>query len=133
MQAELPGIQEARTWIGWGLDDLSGAAAGKVQALFCDAESGDPAWVVLKLGRFGRSVAIPFRDCAAGAGRLWVPYERPQLRSAPAVDPMKPLTREQELTVAAHYGISENVGRGAEVADRPPGAITARSAETAGG
>jgi hypothetical protein len=132
MPAELPTAEAAGEWIGFRLDDLSGDGVGNVKAVFCDAESGDPAWVVAKLGRFGKTVAIPFRDCAAGAGHIWVPYGRDELRAAPGVDALNPLTREQELAIAAHYGISERVGRGAEVADRPEGEVTAEAVEPAG-
>ena len=44
------------------------------------------------------------------------------MRSAPVVDPARPLLREHELTICAHYGIGEAVGRAAEVAGRPEGA-----------
>jgi hypothetical protein len=133
MQAELPTAEEAREWVGFRLDDLGGASVGNVTAVFCDTDSGGPAWVVAKLGRFGKTVAIPFRDCAAGAGHIWVPYGRDELRAAPVVDALKPLTREQELAVAAHYGISERVGRGAEVAGRPEGEVTAEAVDAADG
>lgn len=133
MQAELPSAAEAREWVGFRLDDVAGSGAGRIQAVFCDAESGDPAWVAAKLGRFGKTIAIPFRDCAAGAGHVWVPYERDELRAAPVVDALNPLTREQELAVAAHYGISERVGRGAEVAGRSAGEVTAEAGVSASG
>ena len=45
--------------------------------------------------------------------------------SAPVVDPTRPLRREHELTICAHFGIGEKVGRGAAVASRAPGGITA--------
>ena len=133
MQAEQPTAEDAREWVGFRLDDLSGASVGSVKAVFCDTESGDPAWVVAKLGRFGKTIAIPFHDCAAGVGHVWVPHGREELRTAPGVDALNPLTREQELAVAGHYGISERVGRGAEVADRPEGAVTAEPVAAAGG
>ena len=132
MQAEMPTAEEAREWLGFRLDDVSGASVGNVKALFCDAESGEPAWVVAKLGRFGKTIPIPFRDCAPGVGHVWVPYGRDDLRAAPGIDALNPLTREQELTVAEHYGISERVGRGAEVAGRPEGAVTAEAVAAAG-
>jgi hypothetical protein len=133
MQAELATAAEAREWVGFRLDDVTGAGAGRIQAVFCDAENGDPAWVVAKLGRFGKTIAIPFRDCAAGVEHVWVPYGRDELRAAPGVDALNPLTREQELAVAAHYGISERVGRGAEIAGRPAGEVTAEAEAAAGG
>jgi hypothetical protein len=83
------------------------------------------------LGRFGKLIAIPLVDCAAGAGRVWAAHERNRLRGAPAIDGEKPLTREQELALCEHYGIPAGYGRAAEVSAREQGAIT--SHRTAGG
>jgi hypothetical protein len=122
-----PSLGEARGWIGHRVDEIGGGSIGKVHGLFADAGSGEPSWLIAKLGRSGRSlVAIPLRDCAAGGGHVWVAQERETIRSAPVVDPTRPLLREHELTICAHYGIGESVGRAAEVAGRPEGAVTSR-------
>jgi len=71
-------------------------------------------------------VPVSVRECAAAAGRVWVPHDREVIREAPAVDPAMPLNREQELQVLAYYGIPETVGRGAEIAERPEGSTTAK-------
>jgi hypothetical protein len=71
-------------------------------------------------------IAIPYRDCAAGAGRVWAAHAREVLREAPAVDPTRPLLREHELALCAHYGIGEKAGRAAEVAGREEGSLTAQ-------
>ena len=68
----------------------------------------------------------PLRDCAAAAGRVWIAQEREKIRSGPVVDPTRPLLREHELTISAHYGIGENVGRAAEVAGRPENSATSQ-------
>jgi hypothetical protein len=44
------------------------------------------------------------------------------------VDPSRPLRREHELTICAHYGIGEAVGRAAAVVGRDEGAVTAQPA-----
>jgi hypothetical protein len=44
------------------------------------------------------------------------------------VDPSRPLLREHELAICAHYGIGERVGRAAEVVERPKGSLTAKPA-----
>jgi hypothetical protein len=123
-------------WLGFEVDDVAGARAGRVRGLFADAERGEPAWLVVDLARRlpllgrrgGRLVALPLRDCAGGGGRVWTAHRREALRRAPAVDPTRPLLREHELTICAHYGIGERVGRAAEVAGRPEGAVTAQPA-----
>jgi hypothetical protein len=127
--APTPSLDEARDWTGHQVDDADGTATGQVHGLFVDAGSGEPAWLIVKQGRFGGSlVSIPLRDCAAGAGRVWAAHSRETIRSSPVVDPARPLLREHELTICAHYGIGEGVGRAAEVAGRPAASVTATPA-----
>ncbi len=120
---------EAKGWTGYGVDDSDGAGVGQVHGLFVDAQSGDPTWLIVKQGRFGRTlVAVPLRNCAAGGGRVWVAHDARTIRSAPVVDPARPLLREHELTICSHYGIGERVGRAAEVAGLPGGSVASQPA-----
>jgi hypothetical protein len=118
---------EAMSWLGAEVAELSGGSVGQVQGLFVDADSGEPAWLVVRLGRRRRArvVALPFSSCAGAPFGVWVAQEADAIRSAPVVDPTRPLRREHELTICAHFGIGENVGRAAEVAKRQAGDITA--------
>lgn len=122
-----PSTAEAMGWLGAEVAELSGDPIGQVQGLFVDADSGEPTWLVTRLGRRRRSrvVAIPFSTCAGAPFGVWVAQEVEAIRSAPVVDPTRPLRREHELTICAHFGIGEKVGRAAEVAPRAEGAITA--------
>jgi hypothetical protein len=138
--AELPGtapsLDEALGWVGWELDAVDGVAVGRVHGIFVDAESGAPVWLVVALTRKGflgrtraaGAVAVPARECAGALGRAWTAQEGRAVRSAPTVDPSRPLLREHELTIGAHYGIGEDEGRCAEVAGRAEGSVTAQSA-----
>jgi len=118
---------DAKDWIGAELADLGGASVGQVQALYVDADSGEPAWVVARLGRRRRArvVALPASTCAGAPFGVWAAQEADAIRSAPVVDPTRPLRREHELTICAHFGIGEKVGRAAAVSGREAGAITA--------
>jgi len=114
-------------WVGFGVDEIDGDAVGRVHGFFTDARSGEPTWLVADLGRRrARLVAIPLRDCAAASDRVWVAHERKAIRAAPVVDPTRPLLREHELAICAHFGIGERVGRAAEVLGRAEGAVTSR-------
>lgn len=127
--AVAPPLEEARRWLGHQVDEIDGAGVGQVQGFFVDADGTKPTWLIAKLGRRrGPLVAIPYRDCAAGAGRVWIAHRREAIRRAPVVDPTRPLLREHELTICAHYGIGERVGRAAEVVGRPEGAVTSKPA-----
>ena len=118
---------EAMGWLGADLAELNGNSVGQVQGLFVDADSGEPAWLVARLGRRRRArvVAVPFANCAGAPFGVWVAQEADTIRSAPVVDPTRPLRREHELTICAHFGVGENAGRAAEVAPRQEGNITA--------
>jgi hypothetical protein len=126
-------LHEARSWVGWQLDEVGGEAVGRIQAVYVDGESRAPAWLIAALGgggllgrRQASLVAVPVRDCAGAAGRVWTAHGRDSLRSAPTVDPTRPLLREHELAICGHYGIGEDVGRAAEVAGRAQGSVTSQ-------
>jgi hypothetical protein len=115
------------SWLGAELAELGGESVGQVQGVFVDADSGEPAWLVARLGRRRRArvVAIPFATCAGAPFGVWAAQEGEAIRSAPVVDPTRPLRREHELTICAHFGIGEKAGRAAAVAGREEGGITA--------
>jgi len=125
----VPSLGEASGWLGHAVDDVDGAAVGQVDGFFVDVGGGEPTWLIARQGRLrGTLVAIPLRDCAGGGGRVWVAHRTDAIRSAPVVDPSRPLLREHELTICAHYGIGDQVGRAAEVVTRPEGSVTSRPA-----
>ena len=125
--AAMPALEEARGWVGAEVAELGGGRVGEAQGLFADSASGEPAWLIVRLGRWRntRLVAVPIRCCAGAPFGVWVAIEGDALRAAPVVDPSRPLRREHELTICEQLGIGEAVGRAAEVADRPEGDVTA--------
>lgn len=118
---------EAMRWIGADVAELGGDPVGQVQGFYVDAQSGEPAWLIARLGRRRRArvVAVPFSNCAGAPFGVWVAQEADAIRSAPVVDPTRPLRREHELTICAHFGIGEKAGRAATVSSRPSGDVTA--------
>lgn len=134
-----PSLAEALGWAGSELDDAAGRAVGRVAGVYADAEGGGPVWLVVALGqqgarRFGfgrrgaKRIAVPLRECAAMPGRVWAAQGRQAMSGAPAVDPSRPLLREHEVAICAHYGIGETIGRHAEIATRAASSITAQPA-----
>jgi hypothetical protein len=123
-------------WLGFEVDEVGGTRVGRVRSVFADVAGGEPTWLIVGLERRvpllgrrrGRLVALPLRDCAAAAGRIWTAHGRDAFRTAPAVDPTRALLREHELTICAHYGIGERVGRAAEVGARPESTVTSQPA-----
>jgi hypothetical protein len=131
----LPSLAEALSWSGFSLDDAGGTPAGLVSGVYADADNGAPAWLAVAVSsgrrrlpftrRRAKTIVVPLRECAAMPGRVWTAQGRDAIRTAPAVDPDRPLLREHEAAICLHYGIGEQVGRHAEVMSRAPGAVTA--------
>jgi hypothetical protein len=119
-----------RGWRGLELDDVSGSAVGRINGVYVDVGGDAPVWIVVTIGRRrrARTVVVPLRECAAMPGRAWTAQPRDAMRGAPAVDLSRPLLREHEAAICSHYGIGEQVGRHAEIAGRPEGAVTAQPA-----
>ncbi len=126
-RAPLPSLPEAMGWIGADVAAIDGANVGQVQGFYVDSASGDPAWLIARLGRRRntRVVAVPLSGCAGAPFGVWVAQRGEALRGAPVVDPTRPLRREHELAICAHFEIGKRVGRAAEVAARPDGEVTA--------
>jgi len=121
---ERPGLEEVRGWVGSRLDEIGGAAVGKIEGVYVDEEDGGAEWLLARLSRFGRHSLVPARDAVAGVGHVWVPYGREVIRGAPRAEPGQPLGIDRELELCAHYGTR----REDELAGRPPMAITSRPA-----
>ncbi|HEX2393567.1 MAG TPA: hypothetical protein VHI77_11705 [Solirubrobacterales bacterium] len=126
----VPSLGEVLDWAGAELVECEGGAIGQVHGFYVDAPAGHPVWVVARLGRRrgARTVTLPLAACAGFSGGVWTAFEAELVRHAPVVDPRRPLRREHELAICAHYGIGEGVGRAARVAGRAEGEITAEPA-----
>jgi hypothetical protein len=125
-----PTLAEALGWTGCALDDAGGREVGRVEGVYADVNGGGPVWLVVAIRRRRRTkaVVVALRECAAMPGRVWTAQGRDAIRDAPAVDPSRPLLREHEMTICLHYGVSERVGRHAEVAGWAPASVTAQLA-----
>lgn len=103
-----PGLGEARAWIGSRVTDSLGVGVGRLEDIWVDAESGEPAWLLIREGRFGGShKLVPFSGATEGGGRIWLPFERDQIKSAPAVGAEEVLTAELGEQLREHYGVLE--------------------------
>ena len=99
-----PSLNEALGWIGSRVDDIYGANVGRLEDVWIDPGTGAPRWLLVKEGKFGgRTTLIPFEDATAGAGHVWVPYEREVVRGAPEIAPGAPLTQHVEASLRNHY------------------------------
>lgn len=84
-------MPDALSWLGMRIDDAYGARVGDVEDVYLEAD-GTPRWIFTRPGR----VLIPAQEAMAGAGRVWVPYERELIKNAPPVASLDHVTPEHE-------------------------------------
>lgn len=120
-------LGELRGWRGYRLDEMTGAAAGSVRGVYVDARSGEPLWLLVRMGRFGHFCLVPARHAVAAAKRVWVPYTRETMRSAPRIEPGEDLPLERERELLRHYGAAGGK-RDGELERRPSGEVSCRPA-----
>lgn len=121
-------LEEGLAWVGSKLDELSGTSVGRVEGVYVDADDAAPVWLLIKVGRLGSRSLVPFAHAVEAGGRVWVPYDRDHLRGAPRVNSGAELSRDQELELCSYFQIPEATGRGLQIVDRDPAAVTAVAA-----
>jgi hypothetical protein len=94
---------ELSEWIGYGLDDVRGVGVGRIDAIVVGDQSF--GWLLARMGRFGHHTAIPARDAVEGVERVWVPYSREQIRSAPHLEAIETIDPLMERELLEHYGL----------------------------
>jgi hypothetical protein len=119
MAEDRPTREEVEGWVGARLDEISGASMGRIEGAYVSEQSGRPEWILIRVGRFGHHTVVPARQAVAGAGHVWVPWNRACIRSAPRVEVGGSLTAEDELQLCEHYGIVKGQGRAADLAETP--------------
>ena len=121
----MPELAEVAQWVGHRVDDVYGARVGRVEDIYVDPETGTPHWLLAKVTRFGDDHAlVPIDDTIAGAGHVWVPYERELIKRSGAHPKGMPIQKERELELCSLFGIP---ARADEVARRLEGSITSYS------
>lgn len=96
---------ELAGWIGHTLVDHSGDKIGKIVDLYADDATGQPEWIAVDTGRFGKKVNfVPLAGAERSGDDLQVPYASDQVKDAPNADPDGQLTQDEEARLYGHYG-----------------------------
>lgn len=112
------------SWVGFRLDGIGGRL-GRVHGVLFDSDGAGPRWLVVRVARFGRRTAVPYEFAVAGDGRVWVPFSRELIRSAPEVDAAVGLDPAGESELSRHYGVRAGARRRAEIEGRSGQGATA--------
>jgi uncharacterized protein (TIGR02271 family) len=96
---------------------------GEVGQVFLDDETGEPEWITVRTGLFGRKESfVPIKPAELRDDEVLVPFQEDQVKDAPTVDVAEGhLSPEQEARLYDYYGMQYRP-RGPEQAetDAPP-------------
>ncbi|WP_136519317.1 PRC-barrel domain-containing protein [Cellulomonas telluris] len=104
-----------------------GDKIGKIGQLFLDDRTGDPEWVTVTTGLFGRAESfVPLADATVRDDEIVVPYDKAKVKGAPRVeDDGGHLSPDEERELYRYYGLADDettdagtVGAGGDVRDR---------------
>jgi PRC-barrel domain protein len=99
---------------------LDGDKIGTFGQFYMDDDSGQPSWVTVRTGFFGKSESfVPVKDASADGSDVLVPYSKDLVKDAPRIDHDGDLSLEEEDRLYRHYRLSEagaDAGEGAPVA-----------------
>jgi len=122
-------LAEAIEWLEMPIDGLGGKNLGRLGGIHLDAEDGRPRWLLIRLAPLAGCTAIPVEHVAEASERLWAACDRDPVNEAPRFKADAWLTASQEIELAAHWGITGDRGRAAEVTGRDPEEISAVPAQ----
>lgn len=99
---------------------------GTVGQLFVDPATGNPNWVTVKMGIFGKESFVPLDTARWDHEHIRISFDKEKVKGAPRIETQGPLTEEQEAELYSYYGLAPGednaapVRRGAHAADVEP-------------
>ena len=101
---QLPDRKEAKSWEGLPVVDRDGTAIGRCDGVYADTDTGLPEWLDVGVPEAGRAF-VPALGAQARDGAVRVAFTRALVVSAPHVGDAVQLSKADERTLYAHYGV----------------------------
>jgi uncharacterized protein (TIGR02271 family) len=101
-----PSIETAQAWQGRTMVDPSGDKLGTIDAIYVDDETGQPEWAAVASGLFSAKTAfVPLAQAQDIGDTIQVPYDKQQVKDAPAMQADGNLSQDDEAELYRHYGL----------------------------
>jgi uncharacterized protein (TIGR02271 family) len=101
-----PSIETAQTWQGRTMVDPAGDKLGTIDAIYLDDETGQPEWAAVTSGLFTAKTAfVPLAQAQDTGDSVQVPYDKQQVKDAPAMQADGQLSQDEEAELYRHYGL----------------------------
>lgn len=104
-----PQMFRTQDWPGRTMFDRNHQKIGKIDDIFYDKATGRPEWALVNTGLFGtRESVVPVTQARVTGDDIEIPFEKDLVKGAPNVDAEGELSRDDESTLANHYGVEYN-------------------------
>ena len=99
-------MQAAEQYRGQTLVANDGEKIGTIEDVYVDNATEQPEWALVNTGLFGsKQTFVPLTSASSEEGRVVVPFNKAQVKDAPAVDADGDLDEAEESRLAQHYGL----------------------------
>jgi hypothetical protein len=103
----MPSQPDLHTWREREVVDVNGEPLGHAEALYNDDRTGEPAFVLIRGGRFGNKMHFaPVEGAMLEGDLIRIGYEAEQVNGAPRVSADEHLSADEERKLFNHYGLS---------------------------
>ena len=99
-------FEDVQPMIDADLLDADGSKVGKIEDIYLDSDTQQPAWALVHTGLLGRKLNyVPLMGASVSGNSLQVAYAESQIKDAPSIDPDLELSPEEEAQLYRHYGV----------------------------
>ncbi len=103
---------DIREWRGEDVVDSDGSKIGKLESVYFDTASQQPAFAAVKVGMVGRQrlAFVPLAGARVSPVHLRVMADKKLVKNAPSIDTDGELPAEEEPRLFEHYGLAYTAG-----------------------
>jgi hypothetical protein len=99
-------LRDPLTFEGKTLVDRDGEKIGRIDDLFVDHQTGEPEWLLVDTGLFGRDTIVPVGGAEpVDDETIRVPHGKDRVKDAPPVEADEELSMDAEQELYTYYGI----------------------------
>jgi hypothetical protein len=99
-------VENIAEWRGQDVIDAAGEKLGKLEEVYFDGETDEPAFAGAKSGRLSKRLTlIPLAKASVGREYLRVAHPKGEVKKAPSFDTDVELTLDDEAATYRHYGL----------------------------
>jgi uncharacterized protein YrrD len=99
-------VENIADWRGQDVVDRSGDKLGKLEDVYFDGETDEPAFAAVKSGLVSRSITlVPLMRASVGREYVRVDQAKSDVKKAPSFDTDTELSMDDEASAYRHYGL----------------------------